>query len=194
MSDAISPELARQIRLVLLDVDGVLTDGGVYLGAAEDGTPVELKRFHIQDGLGIKMLQWAGIEVVLVSGRISAATELRARELGVEECHQAPGGFKLAVVRDILERKGVAWEETALVADDLADLPVFSRVALPVAVPNACPEILDAARWCTPCGGGHGAVRALARRLLEARGEWSQRVEAYCRERGGVEAPSEAAS
>lgn len=91
MYNGIPHDLARRIRLVALDVDGVLTDNGVYIGALETGAQVELKKFDIQDGLGIGMLRRAGLQVVLVSGRYSPATEVRAAELGIE-CHQTPGG------------------------------------------------------------------------------------------------------
>ncbi|HZD05218.1 MAG TPA: hypothetical protein VE173_09880, partial [Longimicrobiales bacterium] len=134
---AIPGALARQVRLVVFDVDGVLTDAGLYVGRLPDGREVEFKRFDIQDGLGLKMLQWAGLEVALVSGRVSEATVLRARELGIEECHQDTGADKLPVLRALLERKGVGWDEVAMLADDLPDLPVFSRVGLPAAVANA---------------------------------------------------------
>lgn len=181
----IPPDLAERIRLVVLDVDGVLTDGGVYLGASPLGESLELKRFDIQDGLGIVMLRNAGIVVAMVSGRPSPATVLRARELGVEEVHQEAGGYKLHVLEDLMERHDVGWDEVAMMADDLADLPVFRRVGLPVAVSNAAPEVEEAAAWHCPREGGRGAVRAFSRALLEARGEWDEHVEAYVRDRGG---------
>ena len=178
-------ELARRVRVVVLDVDGVLTDNGVYLGQTGAGEPIELKRFHIMDGLGIKMLMWAGLHVVLVSGRASEATTIRARELGVE-CVQE-GSRKAPLVARILEREGAAWEELAMVADDLADLPVMRRAGLPVAVANAAPEIMAQARWVTRRRGGDGAVRDFAEALLHARGQWTTLVEAYrrSREEGG---------
>ena len=88
-------EAARRVRLVIFDVDGVLTDSGVYMGELPDGSPVELKRFDIQDGLAIKLLIGTGMPVALVSGRVSPATALRARELGIKECHQVPGAMKM---------------------------------------------------------------------------------------------------
>lgn len=181
----ISGEVARTVQLVLLDVDGVLTDGGVYVGSSSDGRPVELKRFDIQDGLGVKMLQWAGIEVAMVSGRISEATRIRARELGVEECHQSPNGEKLSLVSEMIDERGLAWAGVALLADDLADLPVLRRVGLPAAVANAVPEVKEASLWTGERPGGDGAVREFSRRLLEARGQWSDLVEDYCDARSG---------
>ena len=150
-----------------------------------DGERVELKRFHIMDGLGIQMLRWAGLHVSLVSGRASRATALRAEELGVE-CLQE-GSRKAPVVERILHREGAGWEELAMVADDLADLPVMRKAGLPVAVANAAPEILAQARWTTSRAGGEGAVRDFAEALLGARGEWDRLVEAYrrSREEGG---------
>ncbi|HUG40990.1 MAG TPA: HAD hydrolase family protein [Longimicrobiales bacterium] len=181
MAEGIPRELAGRIRVVVLDVDGVLTDNGVYLGRAAGGEAVELKRFHIMDGLGIKMLEWAGLRVVLVSGRASGATEIRARELGVE-CLQE-GSRKAPVVARVLAREGADWGELAMVADDLADLPVMRRAGLPVAVANAAPEIRAQARWVTRRAGGEGAVRDFAEALLHARGQWERLVEAYCRSR-----------
>lgn len=176
----IPAEIARAIRLVVLDVDGVLTDGGVYMGEDATGETVELKRFDIQDGLGIVLLRAAGIEVALVSGRVSPATTARAEELGIRECHQDPGAHKLPVIREMLDRLGLEWSEVAMVADDLPDLPVLRRVGLPVAVGNAVPEVRREAAWSTRREGGSGAVRDFARTLLRARGEWESVVEAYC--------------
>lgn len=182
-SPFMDPERARRIRLVIFDVDGVLTDAGVYLGALPDGERLELKRFDIQDGLGIKMLMESGVEVAFVSGRESQATTIRAEELGVEECHQAPGARKLPVVKDLLERKGVEWNEVAMLADDLPDMAVWARVGLRAAVANAQPEIAERAHWQGSAPGGRGAVREFCRRLLAARGEWEAAVERYVAER-----------
>ncbi len=179
-SGNIDPQVASSIRLVVLDVDGVLTDGGIYVGARPGQESIELKRFDVQDGLGIKMLRWAGIEVAIVSGRISEATALRAAELGVDECHQQADAKKLPVVRKLLDDRGFAWDEAAMVGDDLADLPVLGLVGLPVAVSNAVPEVLAVCRWITKAGGGRGAVREFARALLTARGEWDGLVQEYC--------------
>jgi 3-deoxy-D-manno-octulosonate 8-phosphate phosphatase (KDO 8-P phosphatase) len=184
--ETIAPTVARRIRLVILDVDGVLTDAGLYLGADAEGGRVELKRFDIQDGLGIRLLADAGIRVAVVSGRESSATALRARELGIEECHQDAGARKLPVVEEIMARLDVAWDEVAMVGDDLPDLPLLRRVALPVAVANAVKEVRDAAHWITGREGGHGAVREFCRALLEARGDWDATVEAYLAAREGT--------
>jgi 3-deoxy-D-manno-octulosonate 8-phosphate phosphatase (KDO 8-P phosphatase) len=178
--DRIPRDVARRIKLVVLDVDGVLTDAGVYLGEDGDGRSVELKRFDIQDGLGIRLLQHVGLDVAVVSGRVSPATAARARELGIEECHQDPGANKLPLVRRLLDAKGLGWAEVAMVGDDLPDLPVLRKVGLPVSVGNAVREVRHATIWTTRREGGRGAVREFARVLLEARGEWTSVVEEYC--------------
>src|SRR2546426_1581772 len=126
--------LARRLKLVGLDVDGVLTDNGIYVGMVGDH-PVELKRFHIQDGLGIKLLRDAGLVVVLASARRSEATELRARELKVDEVVQDKR--KLPAFEDLLRRRGVSWEDCAFVGDDLPDLPLLRRGGLPIALADA---------------------------------------------------------
>ncbi|HEX5725926.1 MAG TPA: HAD family hydrolase [Longimicrobiaceae bacterium] len=180
---AIPAGLARRIRLVVLDVDGVMTDGGIYLGATDAGERVELKRFDIQDGLGIRMVKEAGLRVAIVTGRESHAVRLRAEELEIEECHQDSGAAKLRIVEEMLERLGVGWEETAFLGDDLPDLPILRRVGLPAVVGNATADARAAARWRGTRPGGAGAVREFAEALLQARGEWAERVEAYVRDR-----------
>jgi 3-deoxy-D-manno-octulosonate 8-phosphate phosphatase (KDO 8-P phosphatase) len=182
---ALPTDIAARIRLVVLDVDGVLTDGGIFLGATDGGDRIEMKRFDITDGLGIRLLREAGVEVAIVTGRESHAVRLRAEELGIRECHQDREARKLPIVERLLDRLGMDWDEIAFVADDLADLPVLRRVGLPVAVANAVREVRTAARWMTTRRGGDGAVREFAEALLDARGEWTDRVEAYIREREG---------
>ena len=192
-AEFLQPRLARAIRAVILDVDGVLSDGGVIQGADASGTPMELKRFHITDGLGMKLLQRAGIHVAIVSGRESAATRLRASELGVS-CRIGPGGRKLEHAEAVLADAGATWAELACVGDDLPDLVLMGRCVLPVAVADAVPEVLEAAAWRTSRRGGEGAVREFAEALLRARGEWDAVVEDYLAERGGTaaDAPQEA--
>jgi 3-deoxy-D-manno-octulosonate 8-phosphate phosphatase (KDO 8-P phosphatase) len=184
-SATIPRAVALRVRMVVFDVDGVLTDAGVYLGMQDDGTSIELKRFDIQDGLGLKFLAEAGLVVAMVSGRLSRATELRARELGIEECHQDAGADKLPVLERLLERHGLVWSQVAMLADDLPDLAVLTRVGLPAAVANAQPEIRERALWVSRRHGGHGAAREFSRALLEARGEWDERVASYVAQRGG---------
>lgn len=179
----IATDEARRIRLVVLDVDGVMTDGGVYLGATSGGETVELKRFEIQDGIGIRLLHDAGLGVAIVTGRESRAVAMRAEELGIREVHQDRTASKLRIVQAMLERLRITWEETAFLGDDLPDLPILRRVGLPAAVGNATPDVRAVARWQGVRHGGYGAVREFAEALLGARGEWSTLVEAYVRQR-----------
>ena len=181
-TDPIPADRARAIELVIFDVDGVLTDGGVYLGRDAEGATLEFKRFDIQDGLGLKMLERAGMTVVLVSGRVSAATSSRAEELGLE-CHQDPGAQKLPVVRSVMERLGVAWPAVAMLADDLPDVAVFEKVGLAAAVANAVPTVREMAHWRSGRRGGHGAVRDFCDALLAARGQLDEIERAYVDER-----------
>jgi 3-deoxy-D-manno-octulosonate 8-phosphate phosphatase (KDO 8-P phosphatase) len=169
---------ATRVRLLGLDVDGVLTDNGVFIGPVA-GNRVELKRFDIQDGLGLILLKTAGLPVVWISGRSSEATTLRAAELRVEELLQVPGPRKAEAFGQLLERHGIGWDEAAFVGDDLADLPILRRVGLPIAVSNAVAEVKQVAAYVTHAAGGHGAVREVVEALLRARGEWPQILERY---------------
>ena len=157
----------QAVRLVGLDVDGVLTDAGVYIGP--DG--IEAKRFNIQDGLGIKLLQQAGLEVVFISARHSDATTTRARELRVP-VHQGNGLPKRALVQRLLDERELTWDQFAFVGDDLVDIPLFQRCAVAVAPSNAVPEAKAAAHHVLTLAGGHGAVREFIEWFLRQRGEW----------------------
>jgi 3-deoxy-D-manno-octulosonate 8-phosphate phosphatase (KDO 8-P phosphatase) len=185
--DRLDPGLARRVRLVGLDVDGVLTDGGIYLGTTGDHQ-VELKRFDIQDGLGIKLLRMAELTVVFLSARASDATLVRARELRVDEVIQDKR--KLPAFADLLARRGVAWSDCCFVGDDLPDLPLLRRVGLSVAVANAVPEVRAAARYVTAARGGSGAVRELAEAVLRRRGDWEDLMAEYLRQRGEADVPA----
>ena len=176
--NTLSAAAARRVRLIGLDVDGVLTDNGVFIGPVA-GQRVELKRFDIQDGLGLILLRTAGLPVVWLSGRSSEATALRAAELRVEELLQVPGPRKAAAFAEVLQRRGVGWEEAAFVGDDLADLPVLQKVGLPIAVANAVPEVKAVAAHVTQAAGGHGAVREGVEGLLRARGDWDNTLARY---------------
>lgn len=182
MSESLSAELAQRVRCVILDVDGVMTDGGIYTGMTERGEPVELKRFEITDGLGAKMLVWAGLHVYILSGRHSQANQRRADELSIEY-HEAPGGYKRAVADRLVEKAGCDWSEVACLCDDLADLPMLEAAGLPVAVANAVPEVRAVARWVTMRHGGRGAVREFSEALLRARGQWNALVAQYHKDR-----------
>jgi 3-deoxy-D-manno-octulosonate 8-phosphate phosphatase (KDO 8-P phosphatase) len=176
--NTLSAAAARKVRLIGLDVDGVLTDNGVFIGPVA-GARVEFKRFDIQDGLGLMLLRTAGLPVVWLSGRSSEATTLRAAELRIEELLQVPGPQEAAAFAALLQRRGIAWEETAFVGDDLADLPVLRKVGLPIAVANAVPDVKAIAAHVTLAAGGHGAVREVVEAILRARGDWTDILARY---------------
>ena len=178
----IEPAVARSIRLVGLDVDGVLTDGGIYLGAA-DGKPLEFKRYDIQDGLGIHLMQKAGLRVAIITGRVSESVRLRAAELGIDDLAQDPEAQKLPAFLAMLDRHGIAPFETAFIGDDFPDMAVLRLVGLPVAVGNAVEEVKRACTLQLEREGGRGAVREFAELLLMARGEWAHVTEQYVNER-----------
>jgi 3-deoxy-D-manno-octulosonate 8-phosphate phosphatase (KDO 8-P phosphatase) len=177
----IPAEVALRIRVVVLDADGVLTDGGLYVSEGVVGE-LEGRRFHVHDGLAIHMLRRAGLGVAIVSGKLSGSVKRRAEELGIEEVHQVTAFGKLEAVEGVLQRAGASWIETAFLGDDLADLPVLREVGLPAAVANAVSEVKEAAAWIGKQTGGNGAVREFIEALLAARGEWSALVEEYVAE------------
>jgi 3-deoxy-D-manno-octulosonate 8-phosphate phosphatase (KDO 8-P phosphatase) len=170
MSSSIDPALARSIRLVALDVDGVMTDGGIYLGAV-DGRPLEFKRYDIQDGVGLHMLRYVGIHIAMVTGRVSDSVRLRAAELQAD-VFQDPDGRKLEGFLSICQRNGVRPDETAFLGDDFPDYPILRIVGLPVAVGNAVPEIRALCAHRLAARGGRGAIREFVEDFLKARGEW----------------------
>ncbi len=149
------------IKCLILDVDGVLTDGGIWL--TEQG--LELKRFHIHDGLGIKRLQNAGFMVAIISGRHSACVTARMAELQVKYVYQGCTD-KLETFKIFIKEVGLKPNEIAYMGDDLPDLPVMQAVGLSIAVANACPEVKAIAQWHTLKNGGEGAVREICDKLL----------------------------
>ena len=165
--------LAR-VQLLLLDVDGVLTDGGVTW--TNDG--IEQKTFSIRDGLGIRLWQQAGGRTGIITGRSSRVVQLRAEELGIGIVRQGIGD-KLEAATAVLAEHGLGWEQAAFVGDDLPDLPVVMRCGVGVAVADACPELVAAATLVTRRPGGRGAVREVIERLLEARGQWDAIVHRF---------------
>ena len=178
----IDPELARSIRLVGIDVDGVLTDGGIYLGAVDE-RPLEFKRYDIHDGLGIYFLRQAGLKVAVVTGRVSESVRLRCAELGIDEVVQDARAVKLPAFLGILGRLGIAPGAAAFIGDDFPDMAILRVVGLPVAVANAVPEVREASSLRLSRSGGRGAVREFAELLLRARGEWESLCERYVAER-----------
>lgn len=167
----IDPELAKSIKLVAFDVDGVMTDGGIYLGDV-DGKRLEFKRYEIQDGLGIAMLRLVHVPVAIVTGRVSESVRLRAEELGVTDLAQDPDGHKLAGFSRILSRHGLTPRDVAFVGDDFPDVSILRLVGLPVAVGNAVPEVRALCKHQLQRHGGRGAVREFCEDFLKARGEW----------------------
>jgi 3-deoxy-D-manno-octulosonate 8-phosphate phosphatase (KDO 8-P phosphatase) len=170
--------LAR-VQLLLLDVDGVLTDGGVTW----NNQGIESKTFHIRDGLGLRAWQKAGGRTGIVTGRSSHVVQLRAAELGIGIVRQAVED-KLEVASAVIAECGLSWEQTAFVGDDLPDLPVVMRCGVGVAVADACPELVAAATFTTRLPGGRGAVREVIERMLKARGSWDAIVARYAAKRG----------
>lgn len=170
---ALRDRLAR-VQLLLLDVDGVLTDGGVTW--ANDG--IEQKTFSIRDGLGIRLWQQAGCRTGIITGRSSRVVQLRAEELGIAIVRQGIGD-KLEAATAVLAEQGLGWEQAAFIGDDLPDLPVVMRCGVGVAVADACPELVAAATLVTERPGGRGAVREVIERLLKARGSWDAIVSRF---------------
>jgi 3-deoxy-D-manno-octulosonate 8-phosphate phosphatase (KDO 8-P phosphatase) len=162
---------ARRIRLLILDIDGVLTDGSLYFDAKGE----TLKVFNVRDGHGIKMAQRAGLEVALVSGRRSDAAFHRARELEINRFFEGVRD-KVAILEQLLAALNLTPPEVAAVGDELVDLPLFHRVGLAVAVADAVPEVRAAAHWVTTLPGGKGAVREVCDLLLQAQDKWEELV------------------
>jgi len=157
-------DAAARVRLLVLDVDGVLTDGSLWFGA--DGEV--MKPFHVRDGLGIKQLLAAGIEVAIISGRRHAAVDARMRDLGVKRVMQGVDD-KRAALASLLAETGIEAAEAACLVDDVPDLPLLEGVGLPAAVADAHPAALAAARHVTQRPGGRGAVREFCDWLLASR-------------------------
>ena len=160
----------KRIRLFLCDVDGVLTDGSVFIGGKE-----EIKQFHVRDGLGLVKLRREGIKVGWVSGRPSAATTQRARELKIDFLSQEKGS-KVSVVERLLAQTGFRWEQVCYMGDDIVDLGVLNRAGVAVAVANGVAEARAAAHYITRAGGGHGAVREVVELILKAQNKWRRIV------------------
>jgi len=164
----------RKVRLLILDVDGVLTDGRVII----DDAGLESKQFDVKDGHGLKMLMRYGIDVVLLTGRKSQVVNHRAAELGITEVHQGIRN-KLEYFAGILERRKLAPEETAYVGDDIVDIPVLKRVGFGVAAADAVPEVRRAVDYVTNRPGGRGAVREVCEMILKAQGRWAEVAARY---------------
>ncbi len=164
----------EKIRLLGLDVDGVMTDGRLYYH--DDGT--ESKAFDVRDGHGIKMLQKVGVEVFLISGRNSPMVEKRAEDLGISEVTQGVRD-KVPVLERIVSQKGLTLDQIAFVGDDLVDLPVMQRVGLAITVADASEHLFDKAHYVTLAPGGRGAVREVVELILGVQGLWEKVVQSY---------------
>ena len=171
-SKTLAAKLAR-VKILLCDVDGVLTDATVLMG---DGR--EFKSFHIRDGLGLRLLQREGIKVAWVSNRPSTATQQRADELKIDFLHQGKGS-KVEAVESILDRAGLTWEDAVYVGDDVVDLGPMKRAGAAIAVANAVEDVLAEADHVTFAEGGRGAVREVVGLILRAQDKWRRIVQEH---------------
>jgi 3-deoxy-D-manno-octulosonate 8-phosphate phosphatase (KDO 8-P phosphatase) len=202
---------AKKIKLILFDVDGVLTDGKIWIFPSPSPSPsgaqpsvleesaqhggdggfgfrstslIEAKGFHAHDGTAISLARLAGIKTGVITKRISETVALRARDLKMDHVHQGIQD-KATVFREILEKDGITPVEAAFVGDDVIDLPVMRRCGLAIAVKNARPEVKAEAHWVTSHAGGDGAARDAVEYILKAQGKWKKAVAEYTIERGG---------
>lgn len=159
---------AARVRLLLMDVDGTLTDGGLYYVSGDDRPETFALRFHVRDGVGLNLARAAGLLVGIISGRSSPQARRRAEELVLDEIHLGVKD-KQAVFEQILARRGVAPEETCYIGDDVIDLPPMRLAGLSIAVADAHPEVRSAASWVTTLPGGAGAIREAVDAILAAR-------------------------
>lgn len=171
-------ERAARVRLLLMDVDGVLTDGRLLNVPGPDGKMVETKAFDSQDGIALQWLSWYGIATGVISGRVSAATEERARQVKMTYVYQGHIE-KIPVLQEIHAKSGIQFDEIAYVGDDLTDIVVMRRVGLGIATANARPEVKRAARYITHADGGSGAIRQVCELLLQAQGHWADILKKY---------------
>ncbi|MEE9423052.1 MAG: 3-deoxy-manno-octulosonate-8-phosphatase KdsC [Gammaproteobacteria bacterium] len=167
-------ERAREIELLIFDVDGVLTDGGLYL--CDDGQ--EFKRFNSRDGHGIKMLMKHGVQCAIITGRTSKVVEHRMQNLGIKLIYQGQHD-KTEGYSHLIQQLGLVDKQVAYLGDDVVDLPVMCKVGLAIAVQDAHPWVLKHAHWQTPSPGGRGAAREACEMLLEARGLLDTELESY---------------
>lgn len=166
-------EKAAAIKLVIFDVDGVLTDGSLYYG--HDGR--EYKVFHSRDGYGMKMLQASGVKIAIITARNSQAVTHRMANLGIDHVYQGQLE-KLPAYKEVIAKLGLRSEEVAYVGDDLVDLPIMVRVGLAIAVQDAHPIVKKHSHWTTPALGGHGAARDVCELVMEAQGTLDARIQA----------------
>lgn len=167
---------AAQIQIVLMDVDGTITDGAVTLLSQPDGTALEIKTFDAHDGQGMTLGRTAGLRLGVITGRESAALRRRMKEMGVEFVYEKRPN-KIPAYEEILEKTGVAESGVAYLGDDLPDLTIMKRAGFAVAVGNAAPEVKRAAHYTTKADGGKGAARELIELILKSKGIWEEMIE-----------------
>ena len=165
---------AKNIKLVIFDVDGVLTDGSLYVTHSGE----EIKAFNSRDGHGLKMLQNSGVIVAIITGRTSSIVTHRMNELGIDHVYQGKKNKYPAFV-DLLEKLSISPEQTAYVGDDVVDLPVMSHVGLAIAVQDAHDFVIKHSHWQTPKCGGKGAARDVCELIMDAQGKLQTELESY---------------
>lgn len=171
-------ERAARVRLLLMDVDGVLTDSKIYFLPAADGSWTETKGFDSQDGIALQWLYWKGIKTGIISGRKSPAVELRAQQGHMAYCYQ--GNIeKIPIIEEILAKENITRNQVGYIGDDLTDIVVMRRVGFGVATANARPEVKKCAHYVTEIEGGRGALREVAELLLKAQGHWEEILRKY---------------
>jgi 3-deoxy-D-manno-octulosonate 8-phosphate phosphatase (KDO 8-P phosphatase) len=171
-------ELAKKVRLLLMDVDGVLTDGKLWNVPGPDGQMVETKGFDSQDGIALQWMSWKGIKTGLISGRNSPATVVRAQQCKFTYVYQGHID-KIPILEEILADAKIGGDQVAYIGDDLTDLVIMRRVGLGIATANARSEVKAAAVHVTAASGGHGAVREVCELLLTAQGYWDELLRKY---------------
>ncbi|MCK4463035.1 MAG: HAD hydrolase family protein [Candidatus Omnitrophica bacterium] len=167
-------ERAKKIKLLLLDVDGVLTDGRIIYGTYGD----ELKNFDVNDGLGMMLVKRAGIRCAIITAKGSTVVKKRARDLKVDKVY-SNFHYKIKALKNITKKFKIKNEEICFVGDDIIDVPILKRIGLAIAVPNAMDEVKEIAHYITKKNGGRGAVREVCDILLKAQGKWEETTRKY---------------
>lgn len=171
-------ERAAKVKLLLMDVDGVMTDGTLWNVPDGQGGFAETKGFDSQDGIALQWLNWNGIKTGVISGRVSPATEIRAKQCKMTYIYQGHIE-KIPILEEIIADAKVTPEEIGYIGDDLTDIVIFRRVGFAVATNNARPHVKSAAHYITEAKGGQGAVREVVEMILDAKGLWEQILEKY---------------
>lgn len=167
-------EKVRKLKLLILDVDGVLSDGKLFF----DNEGNEYKSFHARDGHGIKLLRQTGVEVAIISGRKSNSVALRMKSLGIEHVYQGHEN-KVSALNEVLKKLNLTPDQAAHMGDDLLDLPLMTRVGLSIAVADANFAVIERADWCTKLSGGEGAVREVCDFIMQSQGHFDEILTTY---------------